>query len=130
MQQHDSLADGYCQEIAEAVKICAATGASLNLNWSPWYYYFNCTECKNDPRVQGAPEDAEIALFTSYLTTAKTWVAAANRLHGSSVQIATVALDSEKFGFQNKKHNAIVGSNDSRGRHCMPFGAPSRSDAQ
>ena len=79
------------------------------------YYYYNCTACRNDPRVQGAPEDAELALFTSYMQRAQSWVAAANAQLGAKVQITSVALDSEKFGFQNA-HAKATGWG-------IPFGA-------
>ena len=98
-------------QISQAVKICADTNATLNLNWSPWYYYYNCTACKSDPRVQGEPEAAEIGLFTEYLNRAKDWVAAANKQWGTDVKITSVALDSEKFAFANA-HHAVVGQQD------------------
>jgi hypothetical protein len=113
-------------ELIEAVKICARpdVNATLNLNWSPWYYYYNCTNytglnCKNDPRVTGpgSPEAAEIALFTSYLTLAQSWVTAANRLIGANVKITSVALDSEKFAFANAHHAIVVRTHSPASSH-------------
>jgi hypothetical protein len=110
------ITDTNAADVLEAVKLCSAANASLNLNWSPWYYYYNCTnytglDCKNDPRVQGEPEAAEIALFTEYLTRAQSWVTAANQQTGADVRISSVALDSEKFAFANA-HHAVVGTQE------------------
>ena len=84
-------------ELREAVKICARTNASLSLNYSPWYAYWE-PHCRAhcDP-TSTAGEAQELRFYSGRLREIAAELAAANKELGSRVRVGAVLLDSEKF---------------------------------
>ena len=105
-------------EMREAVKLCARGNASLSLNYSPWYAYWE-PHCKShcDP-CSRVGEAAEMSFYSGRLREIADSLAQANREIGSHVTVGAVLLDAEKFlagGYSNKtvkdavirKHNLM-----------------------
>jgi hypothetical protein len=84
-------------ELREAVKLCYRSNASLSLNYSPWYAYWepHCkVHCDPTSRVG---EAAEISFYSARLREIAASLAQANRELGSHVPVGAVLLDSEKL---------------------------------
>ena len=82
-------------EVATCAALCHANAADpatcIALNYSPWYAKFP----GSDPTVTGAPEEAEMALFSGLLSNVSSWLASAE--HSASVGVGAFLLDQEKF---------------------------------
>ena len=82
-------------EVTTCAELCASSAnvpaRCLALNYSPWYAMFP----SNDPTVTGAPEQAEMRLYTDLLSNVSLWLRASP--HGHTVGVGAFLLDQEKF---------------------------------
>ena len=88
-------------QVAVAVEICAAIGASLTINYSPWYTHFT----GDDPTVRGAAEAAELGAYRAKLAEIATLLAGPTQ---PAVSVGAIVLDSEKFAFNASSSAAYL----------------------
>ena len=85
-------------EVQTCAALCQANAADpkrcIAINFSPWYAKFP----GGDPTVTGAPEEAEMAMYSGLLANVSAWLAGAELEDGSAaVGVGAFLLDQEKF---------------------------------
>jgi hypothetical protein len=84
-------------EMNAAVRICAATDALLEFEYSPWGEDGSPYPRSALPMYEGPEEAAEIALFTSKCGAAQKLIRQANQQLGTNVTLGAILFDQERW---------------------------------
>lgn len=93
-----------CARATAVNKAANGIEAKLGINWSPWTHKF---QGRADP-TSTKGEQADLHAYTTYLTSLRASIAAANLKENTSVRVGAVMLDSERFTWTTGASTAYI----------------------